>query len=252
MEGPPSPLRLIEAWDPDRRRGDHARLSALLQAAGGAKDLDDDTLGQRHRRLLQLHGAVVGRSMEATVACGHCGTRSEFVVPAQAILAEPPPDPGATAEIRVGRRRLTFRLPRMSDLAAVAGLEDPEAMRGALARRCLAGRDRAGEGEFPEAGLEGLGQRWEALDPAANIVLNIDCAGCGRAIAASVDLAGFVARDLDRLVEGLLRDIDTIASAYGWSEAAILALTPARRARYVALIANARSPARPALAEIWA
>lgn len=247
MEGPPSPLQLIEAWDPDRRRGDHVRLAALLSAAGRAPDLDEDTLGQRHRRLLLLHKGLVDRPMEATVACGHCGTRSEFVVPAQAILAEPPPAPGATVEIRAGRQRLTFRLPRMSDLAAVAGLDDPEAMRGAVARRCL-----VGEGDVPVDRLEALGERWEALDPAASVVLNIDCAGCGQAIAASVDLAGFVARDLDRLVDGLLRDIDTIASAYGWSEAVILALPPARRARYVALIANARSPARPALTEGWA
>ena len=53
--------------------------------------------------------------------------------------------------------------------------------------------------------------------------------------------------DPDRLVEGLYRDIDTIASAYGWDEPTILALPADRRRRYVELIATrtrTRAPRR--------
>jgi hypothetical protein len=56
-----------------------------------------------------------------------------------------------------------------------------------------------------------------------------------------VDLATFVARDLDRVVAALYREIDTIASAYGWNESTILALPAERRRRYVAMI-TARQP----------
>jgi hypothetical protein len=60
-------------------------------------------------------------------------------------------------------------------------------------------------------------------------------------------VAGFVARDLDRTLDRLYEEIHVIASAYGWDEAAILALPPERRCRYVSMIA-ARTPARARVA----
>jgi hypothetical protein len=139
---------------------------------------------------------------------------------------------------------LTFRLPRLADLDAVDGASSAEHIRRTVVECC-----RIAEGEdaggVPDDVAEQLGLRLDALDPAANIVVTIACAGCDRALAASVDLPTFVARDLDRVVDDVFRDIDILASAYGWDEATILALPPSRRRRYVTMIMTARPHGMP-------
>lgn len=234
-----SPAYLIESWSLDRRVPDHRRLAALLEGAAGP-EVRDESLGVRNRRLLELHRDLVGGEIEARVTCAHCQTQNEFEVPSEAILAAPCPGPDGRVRLREGGRRFDFRLPRLSDLESVAQLG--EAIPAALFKLCCL------NGEPPAELAERLGRKFEALDPAANIVVAITCAGCERPIAATVDLAIFVARGLDRLVDGLMRDVDVIAAAYGWTEETIFALPPARRARYVAMIASARRPSQPKLA----
>jgi hypothetical protein len=142
-----------------------------------------------------------------------------------------------------GRRRFTFRLARMDDLDAAGDAASPRDVRRAIVERCRIG----GDGDVPDLVIHRLAERFEALDPAANIVVNVTCSGCEAALAASVDVAGFVARGLDRLVERLLDEVHTIAGTYGWDEARILELPAWRRRRYVDMIA-ARTPIQTAAA----
>jgi hypothetical protein len=239
----PSAMTLIGVWDPASRSPPHRRLGDLLASIEGSMAIAHDTLGARNRRLLALHRALIGGTIEARVTCSHCSAPSEFALPSDAILAQPVADPEARVRLRVGRRSLSFRLPRMSDIEAARTAPEGDIQRVVLERCCL------GEGALAGDVAARLAARFEALDPAANVVVNTTCSGCAQPIAASVDIATFVAQDLDRLVEGLFRDVDVIASAYGWSEQEILSLPPGRRRRYVALIAAARQPTRLGLAE---
>jgi hypothetical protein len=231
---------LIGAWDQGSRAPPHQRLGALLTALEGG-EVADDTLGTRNRRLLTLHRALVGTLIEAHVTCAHCKAQSEFVLPVAAILCAPVPDTRVRVPLRVGRRTLRFRLPRMADIEAARGAATSSDVAHTVLERC-----RIGKGSIPGDAAARLAPQFEALDPAANIIVNIACSGCARPIAASVDVASFVARDLDRLSDGLFRDVDVIASAYGWSEQAILALPPARRRRYVALVVGRTATRGPA------
>jgi hypothetical protein len=239
----PSAADLIAVWEPSSRLPPHRRLAVLLAASDGAEAIAADTLGMRNQRLLLLHRALVGSALEARVTCTHCAAESEFALPVDAILSAPPPAPDTTVRMRSGRRTSVFRLPRMADIEAAGGASPGADVKRAIMARCRI----AGGGAISAETADRLGREFEALDPAANIVVNVACSGCAQPLAATVDLAGFVARDLDRVFDGLFRDIDTIASAYGWSEQAILALPPERRRRYVGLIAAARRPARPSL-----
>lgn len=234
-----SAARLIAAWNPAGSGSAHRRLRALLEAVEGRDAVRDDTLGGRNRRLLALHRRLVERPLEARVECAQCNGENEFLIPIDAILAAPAPDPDTRVRLRAGGRTFTFRVPRMSDIEAVSAVDGGD-VRNEVLTRCRIGSDGS---PVPETIAGQLGQRFEVLDPAANIVVRIACSSCGWPIAASVDVASFVARDLDRLVGSLFRQIDTIASAYGWGELAILALPAGRRRQYVALIA-AHGPAR--------
>lgn len=230
-------------WEMPSRLPPHRRLEPLLQAASPEADLASDTLGARNRRLLALHAALSAAPLEAGLRCAHCRTENEFAVPAAAILASPVPAPGARVTLRWQGRRLSFRLPRMADLdAAAAGPGDALAR---IVERCRIGPDDPAP--VPSALLDRLAARFEDLDPAGRIVIDLGCAECGGALRASVDIAEFVAAALDRIVAGLLREVHLLAQAYGWSEADILALPAGRRARYVAMIlAAAPAAAAPA------
>lgn len=235
----PTEATLIGLWDPGSRLPAQRRLAALLAAVEDPDSIGRDTLGDRNRRLLSLHRVLVGGPLEASVICRHCSAHSEFTVPADAILATLGPGPDACVRIRRGGDTLSFRLPRMADLED-AGLAGGDVRRAVL-ERCLTEADAA----IDDDAIEDIGRQFDALDPAANIVVNIACSGCARPIAASVEPATFVARELDRVVNGIFRDIDLIASAYGWSEQAILELPTERRRRYVAMITAVHAQARP-------
>lgn len=216
----------------------HGRLTALLRALGaGDAALAADTLGARNRRLIALHDMWVGGAIEAQVACTACATMNSFAVPKDAMRALPPAQ-DALVTVAYGGRELAYRVPTMADIEAVGDATD---VRLAMLDRCAAGPVRVAAADLDAAALDAIETAFDRADPLASIVVESACSECGAALAASVDLAAFVATDLDRLHAALLRDVDTIASAYGWGESAILALPAERRARYVAMIADRRA-----------
>lgn len=232
--GAPTAAQLIGLWDRSSGASAHRRLERLLTATESRTALDSDTLGARNRRLLELHAALSDSPLDARLRCSQCQTDNEFQVPAAAILACPAPDAGARVRTRSGRARQTFRLPLMPDIHAASGAPAGEALER-IVERCRIGP--GADGPVGAAALERLAARFEALDPAARIVVDLSCAECRAALRASVDIAEFVAAAIDLVVDGLFRQIDCIARAYGWSERAILALPAGRRATYVAMIA---------------
>jgi hypothetical protein len=252
VDGPVA-ARLIGAWDPAAAGASHGRLAALVAALEGSPANADgslpgdthtgDTLGDRNRRLLALQRELIGTPLEARVACRRCGVESEFRVPIDAIGDLPRPDRGVRVSVRLVRRRYTFRLPTMADLEAAGGYSGAREVRLAVIARC---RIDGGGGEIPELVAHRLAARFEALDPAANVVVNVACSGCASPLAVSVDVARFVAQSIDRLVDGLLREVHMFAAAYGWDEARVLSLPAWRRRRYLELIASSRFPALPA------
>lgn len=216
----------------------HGRLTALLRASGtDDAALAADTLGARNRRLIALHDDWVGGAIEAQVACTACATMNSFAVPKDAMRALPPAR-DALVTVAYGGRELAYRVPTMADIDAIGAAAD---LRLAMLDRCAAGAATVPAADLDAATLDAIEAAFDRVDPLASIVVESACSGCGAALAASVDLATFVATDLDRLHAALLRDVDTIAAAYGWSEHEIVALPAERRARYVAMIADRRA-----------
>jgi hypothetical protein len=236
---PLSAAQLFALWEPSSAAPAHRQLEPLVAALFAGEAIGRDTLGARNRRLLALHAELSEAPIEARLRCSECGTDNAFEVPAADILACPVPDADTRVRVRSGNRRLIFRLPCMADLAAAAG--DPADPLGLIVARCRTG----GKGPVPASVIARLSARFEALDPAARILVDLGCAECGSPIRASVDLAEFVAAGVARLVDRLQREIHVVAGAYGWSERAILALPAERRRRYVAMIAAQPAQSAP-------
>ena len=226
--------QLLSAWDRGERAAAHRRLGSFLAATEGQDRIRAETLGERNRRLLRLHRDLVGWPLEAHITCGRCAVDNEFVVPSETILAAAAYANPAHVRIRSRGRSLTFRVPRIDDIETAGDSSSVDDVRRAVLERCRLSGDLEA---LTDAAIERLGREFEARDPLANIVVTITCTGCGATLTASIDLASFVAADLDRLVDALYREVHELASAYGWDERTIVALPADRRRRYIELIA---------------
>lgn len=73
-------------------------------------------------------------------------------------------------------------------------------------------------------------------DPLVGFSVLARCPACDDAQEVAIDLEAVALARLQARQQALLEDVHRLACRYGWSEAEILALPPARRARYLALI----------------
>ena len=88
-------------------------------------------------------------------------------------------------------------------------------------------------GAVPEATLRALADRLDASDDPADIVIAMSCPACSGTWEAPFDIASYFYAELTALARRLLEEVHVLASAYGWSERNILAMSPARRQFYL-------------------
>jgi hypothetical protein len=116
-----------------------------------------------------------------------------------------------------------FRLPTVRDQADVLGAADG-AQR--LIQICIEPAD-------PPARLRGRIERaMERLAPELSREVEGACPACGGRVAGTIHVPFLVMEDLRRAAAGVHDEVHRIASAYGWSEAEILALPRMRRRQY--------------------
>jgi hypothetical protein len=234
---PPSAAELLDAWERGLTRSAVERPLLLLAAAGpetaqSAADLARLSIGQRDGRLLTLREWTFGTTLAAVCPCPACGERLELTFRTDEVwVAAGTPQEDLSLSAEEGEVR--FRLPDSADLAAVAGDPDRETARRHLLERCLLG---SRPDDWSEDVLAGVARRMAEADPQADVRLALTCPACGHAWEALFDVAAFLWAEVDAWARRLLREVHTLASAYGWSEADILALSPRRRQFYLDMV----------------
>ncbi|MEU5539700.1 hypothetical protein [Streptomyces sp. NPDC020362] len=233
---------LLAAWEAGLAEAPDGR--ALLLHRTARPDLDAAALpgvpvGERETDLFALRRALFGERMQVRLECRACGADMEFELDA-AQFARSPGGPAETA-VRLTQDGwdITFRLPAAADLTAAARAADP---RAALLARCLVsavhdGTPRAADA-LPGPVQRRIAEAVEAADPGADVTLAIGCPECGTATRAELDIASYLWTELDAWARDLLLDVHLLATAYGWSEPEILALSPLRRRYYLELCAD--------------
>jgi hypothetical protein len=245
---PLSATQLLALWDAGQTRHpiDRALLAlALAMPEEVPEELADRPVGWRDVHLLALRNATFGSALDGYAACPSCGSLMEFGLDGATLLGElsaPQPD----ARLRVGDRQ--WRLPSSRDQAMILDAPDPQTAVLRLLDRCLIddprppGRPAAidatkrAEITTSPALISELESRMEALDPAANIRLGMRCTDCGHVWDAVLDITTCFWDEVGSRARQLLESVHRLAGAYGWPEADILALSPARRAAYLNLI----------------
>ena len=96
----------------------------------------------------------------------------------------------------------------------------------------------AGSDLLPQA-AEAIEERMAELDPMVQVEMQLSCPGCGHEWAEPFDIASYLWTELGDQALRLLREVHTLADAYGWSESEILAMNPHRRRAYLELVTGA-------------
>jgi hypothetical protein len=238
-----SAQELLDAWERGLAEPPVRRALILVAAAcpeATFEDLARESVGRRDTRLLTLREWTFGPRLVSLASCPACGERLETAFDVAEIRT-----PGGTVEeplaLTTGGYELTFRLPNSLDVSAMTTAGDLDGARRRLLGRCLlAARDPEG-GEIsverlPETALAAVANRMAEADPQGDVELSLSCPACGHVWLAAFDIASFFWTEIDAWARVLLHEIHILASAYGWRETDILALSPWRRRSYLELI----------------
>jgi hypothetical protein len=206
-----------EAWNPD--------------------DVWSWTLAQRLQGLLAIVLAGAAAPFELTPRCEACGDTLALSI-----------DPSLFERIETATRFTCSIDSRALEIALPTGREQQRwshsegvTMRN-MARelvRSLDGRAPDADWEIPVAWVETLGRALEEHDPLTGLDIDSQCPACGAATSVPLDLEALLLAHLHARQRRTLVDIHRLASAYHWSEAAILDLPAWRRRHYLAQLGAA-------------
>lgn len=232
-----SAAKILALWEAGRTQ--HAldrALTILLAASPGATrgELADLSIGERDARLLQLRRHVLGAGAEGFAECPRCTERVEFPLDTAAMEGRAPSRPPDTLphyEIESSGGIIRFRLPTSHDMAGAVAAPDSSLALRELVERC------AGQANLPNDTVEAISRAMLQADPAAEITLQLSCPVCAQEWDLLFDISAFFWTEIAAQAQRLLREIDALARAYGWTEHEILSLPAQRRQTYLELVA---------------
>ena len=231
--------RLLQAHERGRCEPAALRAIALLEAAlpGSARaELLRLPLAARDRLLLRLRELSFGATLEGYASCPQCDAAMEFRVSAADAL-DGLDEARVPAAVEWSDDGETQRLRQVTteDLLAAAAAGDDAHAADLLLARCL-GFERISDEAAARIAAPTVRARFDALHAAAELRCSLRCPQCDAAEAWSLDVAHFVWLEARQAAQRLLAEVHTLALNYGWSEAQIAALSPARRAAYLELL----------------
>jgi hypothetical protein len=227
---------LLDVWERGLSQLPLLRASSLLATAFpefSADERETLTIGRRDGLLLSLRERTFGPAVNAMAVCDQCQQPVELNFRIDDIRVEPQPSAGEM-EVSIGEYQLRVRLPNSRDLAAVMAESHPAEV---LFARCLsqamAGGDAVTAAGLPVDIVEQAIAAIAQADAQADIRLAIECPTCGRRRQVPFDILSFFWREIEEYAIRTLREVHALATAYGWTEDQILALSPRRRRCYL-------------------
>ncbi|WP_325894316.1 T4 family baseplate hub assembly chaperone [Grimontia sp. NTOU-MAR1] len=255
--------RQVEVWEAASAR--RAQERAAILAGAFVPDslkptLPDWTVAGRDHLLMLAYQRQFGDAIEVEAKCDECGEKTQLSFTVSQVLGTASPELSKAwdavhasldtdAYLPVYHNVIfegipcRFRLPRIADLNM---LENSEVMLFQFAQRVIEPED------FPRirsalADKENAQEAWEMLfeqieqqmldsEPLSIVSLNSACPDCGAETLHQFDIANQFWAQLSASVEKQLWDVHLLATAYGWSSQDILAMSPARRRRHIAMI----------------
>ncbi len=215
-------------------------LLAAVEPQYSRDELASLPLGERDVRLIALRRSLFGDRLPGRAQCPQCGEAVEFELSCSA-LSDTRGSCVQKRMLSVEGYRLELRPLDSHALAAAAQAADVDQARRALLSRCVHAAQR-GEllidaEDLPENVIDAVAQDLAANDPQAELLISLACPGCQHQWRSVLEIAQLLWAELDARAQHLLMEVHALARVYGWREAEILALSPARRAAYLQMVA---------------
>lgn len=199
------------------------------------------SVGQRDALLLTLREQTFGTRLNVFTECPQCHEHIEFRTDVADIRDMNRSDQFEKEyELSLENFDIRFRLINSLDLAAIINCDDVIKARSILVHRCVIKARRDGEalspGELPEYIIEKLIISLAECDPQSDVLLNVVCPACTHNWDIIFDIVSFFWKEISIQAKRLLREVHTLALAYGWQEADILSMSSTRRQFYLEMI----------------
>jgi hypothetical protein len=228
---------LMSLWE--QGSGLHPIDQALLVLGSACPEHTRDalaslTLGERDRLLVQVHRQNFGDCLDAYTECPECHERLEFSLSC-GLLTKDTTVRDTTKTVTLDGDEFSLRCPNSLDAAASASAENLETAKRILLSRCVTAVNRSELGTDipPELMQAAIAAELAAIDPRAEMLLDLACPSCGHAWQAVFDILTFLWAKIRARARRLLQEVDALARAYGWTEADILTMAESRRGLYV-------------------
>lgn len=196
-------------------------------------------LGERNRRLMRSYAESFSSRLECESSCPQCNELFEFTMDLQRILAETSGDE-RLFQTETGGFTVRFRLPNTLDLMAVARSGDAVLGRAILFERCIVEAGRDGRpvktSDLPASVMDHVAEQMSVCDPLAETRIRLECPECGATWRVMIDIAELLWSKIAARAKETVRAVHTLARAYAWSEADILAMSDTRRALYLSMV----------------
>jgi hypothetical protein len=250
---PLTATELLDVWERGLVEPPFQRALMLIAAASPeapSEALAGLSVGKRDARLLKLREWTFGPRVNGVEACPACREQLEFAFNLADLRAEATiqlSDSRSNREeepegfsVSVGEYEVGFRLPTSSDLCATAGSGEVSAIREVLLQRCISLAQHNGEEtslrQLPSAVTDAVVERMAEADPMADIQLALCCPACSYQWQPVFDIVSFFWSEINAWAYRFLREVHTLASAYGWCEKDVLAMSDWRRQVYLEMI----------------
>jgi hypothetical protein len=243
-----SARELLELWERGMESSEIERgllmLSYCLPERPWAQ-LAAVSIGRRDSMLLELRRATLGTALNAFAVCPGCAEELEFEMNAEELgLSSGGEEQAEEHSFQQGPFSVHCRLPDSTDLYAASSCASVEEARQMILSRCIHSIEAVPEfveqapaaGEIPEAVAEGFEAYLSERESAADVSLKLECPSCGQRWELALDIVSFFWREIQSVARRIVLEVDALARSYGWGEAEILSMTPARRQLYLEMV----------------
>jgi hypothetical protein len=229
---------ILNIWEQGYRL--HSIDQALLVLSYASPEYAYDRLttlrlGQRDALLLKVRQQTFGDRLEAYTECPECEERLEFSLSCDFFLSDAPPHEITTKTVTIQGADFDLRCPNSRDAAAAAASENVEVAKKAFFTGCTtaAAGSILNTDSLPESIQAAIAAELAAMDPQAEMLLDLSCPTCRHAWQAVFEIITFFWTEIRVRARRLLQEVDALARAYGWAEGDILAMSEARRGLYL-------------------
>lgn len=236
--------QLLAAWDRGFHESDLGRPLTLLRLScpeRSGESLAELSLAERDLDLWRLRRIMFGERLRATLPCAGCAAQIEFTLAVSSVI-DPLESLQSTTplETQVDRWQVRVRPVITADLEAALKMPDDPSAKQLLLERCVSlnapSGMAAGWEDAPEATRAFALEAFEQIHEGAEFTCVATCPQCGAVEMADLDIGRLLWLEVRNAAKRLLWEIHELASAYGWSESAILAMTSQRRQSYLNMV----------------